>query len=87
MDLLEEVTEKVHDGYFVDLFVRVSNTSAITMYKKVSRNLHIQYVCLRSDASVWSVREDASLDCYLANMSTQSVLYTIRTSSPGTVWS
>lgn len=35
MDLLEEVTEKVHDGYFVDLFVRVSNTSAITMYKKV----------------------------------------------------
>ncbi len=36
MDLLEEVTEKVHDGYFVDLFVRVSNTSAITMYKKVS---------------------------------------------------
>lgn len=35
MELLEEVTEKVHNGYFVDLFVRVSNTSAIAMYTKV----------------------------------------------------
>jgi hypothetical protein len=34
MDLLEEVTVKVHDGYFVDLFVRASNTSAISMYNK-----------------------------------------------------
>jgi hypothetical protein len=25
MALLEEITEKVHDAYFVDLFVRVSN--------------------------------------------------------------
>jgi N-terminal acetyltransferase B complex catalytic subunit len=25
MWILEEVTEKVHDAYFVDLFVRVSN--------------------------------------------------------------
>lgn len=25
MNLLEEITEKVHDAYFVDLFVRVSN--------------------------------------------------------------
>ena len=36
MDMLEEITEKVHAGYFVDLFVRVSNTAAIQMYKKVS---------------------------------------------------
>lgn len=34
MDLLEEVTIKVHDGYFVDLFVRASNASAISMYNK-----------------------------------------------------
>jgi ribosomal protein S18 acetylase RimI-like enzyme len=32
MNLLEDVTEKVHDAYFVDLFVRASNTVAIGMY-------------------------------------------------------
>lgn len=35
IDILEEVTENPHEAYFVDLFVRVSNTAAITMYKKV----------------------------------------------------
>lgn len=35
MDMLEDVTEKVHDGFFVDLFVRVSNKAAIQMYNKV----------------------------------------------------
>ena len=35
MDILEEVTESVHRGYFVDLFVRVSNAAAIAMYHKV----------------------------------------------------
>jgi hypothetical protein len=35
MELLEAVTHKVHDGYFVDLFVRQSNENAITMYNKV----------------------------------------------------
>merc|ERR1712127_151246 len=34
MDLLEEVTDKMHRGFFVDLFVRVSNAVAIGMYKK-----------------------------------------------------
>ena len=33
---LEETTEKIHDAFFVDLFVRVSNAAAIQMYKKVS---------------------------------------------------
>ncbi len=37
MDDLEHITEKVHKAYFVDLFVRVSNASAIRMYNKVSR--------------------------------------------------
>jgi N-terminal acetyltransferase B complex catalytic subunit len=27
---LEETSEKVHDGYFVDLFVRVSNVVAVS---------------------------------------------------------
>jgi ribosomal protein S18 acetylase RimI-like enzyme len=35
MDLLESVTHKLHDGYFVDLFVRQSNSNAIGMYTKV----------------------------------------------------
>jgi len=36
MDILEEVTETVHRGFFVDLFVRVSNAAAIAMYHKVA---------------------------------------------------
>lgn len=35
MGCLEDITEKVHDGYFVDLFVRASNAVAINMYTKV----------------------------------------------------
>jgi len=34
MNFLEEVSEKIYDGYFVDLFVRVSNKVAIDMYTK-----------------------------------------------------
>ena len=33
MDFLEDVTIKMHDGFFVDLFVRPSNPVAINMYK------------------------------------------------------
>lgn len=39
MDDLEDITEKVHKAYFVDLFVRVSNASAIRMYNKVRQHL------------------------------------------------
>jgi GNAT superfamily N-acetyltransferase len=34
MNELEEISEKKHNGYFVDLFVRKSNTLAINMYTK-----------------------------------------------------
>eukprot|EP00854_Cymbomonas_tetramitiformis_P001164 gene1164-1735_t len=41
MDGLEEITDQKHKGYFVDLFVRISNSVAIGMYKKVSgRPMH-----------------------------------------------
>ncbi|KAG1666486.1 hypothetical protein FOA52_004868 [Chlamydomonas sp. UWO 241] len=33
-NMLEDVTENVHNGYFVDLFVRKSNSVAIGMYEK-----------------------------------------------------
>lgn len=36
MNDLEDITEKIHKAYFVDLFVRVSNATAIQMYNKVS---------------------------------------------------
>mmetsp|Transcript_28964 Transcript_28964/g.21556 ORF Transcript_28964/g.21556 Transcript_28964/m.21556 type:complete len:185 (+) Transcript_28964:1-555(+) len=35
MDYLEEVTDKRHNGFFVDLFVRPSNVVAINMYKNL----------------------------------------------------
>ncbi|KAI9143895.1 acyl-CoA N-acyltransferase [Paraphysoderma sedebokerense] len=34
MQILEDVSEKIYNGYFVDLFVRVSNTVAIKMYEQ-----------------------------------------------------
>ncbi|KAJ1981902.1 N(alpha)-acetyltransferase 20, NatB catalytic subunit [Dimargaris verticillata] len=35
MDFLEETSDKVYNGYFVDLFVRKSNQVAIVMYEKL----------------------------------------------------
>lgn len=35
MGILEDLTEKMHNGYYVDLFVRKSNGAAINMYKRV----------------------------------------------------
>ena len=46
IDILEDVTENPHEGYFVDLFVRVSNAAAITMYKKV-RTSYLQVLLVR----------------------------------------
>lgn len=42
IDILEDVTEAVHNAYFVDLFVRVSNAAAITMYNKVCQTSFFQ---------------------------------------------
>ena len=41
---LEEISEQIHDGYFVDLFVRTSNTVAINMYKKFGYSRYRQVV-------------------------------------------
>lgn len=53
MVLLEDITEKVHDGYFVDLFVRASNSLAIGMYKKFG------YVLYRRVLGYYAGEEDA----------------------------
>jgi N-terminal acetyltransferase B complex catalytic subunit len=53
MGELEEVTERAHDGYFVDLFVRESNALAIGMYEKFG------YTVYRRVLNYYSGEEDA----------------------------
>eukprot|EP01105_Mastigella_eilhardi_P007208 TRINITY_DN1871_c0_g1_i2.p1 TRINITY_DN1871_c0_g1~~TRINITY_DN1871_c0_g1_i2.p1 ORF type:complete len:181 (+),score=56.37 TRINITY_DN1871_c0_g1_i2:23-544(+) len=53
MGILEAVSENTHDGYFVDLFVRQSNNSAISMYKKLGYSIYrtvLQYYSGDEDA-------------------------------------
>ncbi|XP_073392762.1 N-terminal acetyltransferase B complex catalytic subunit NAA20 isoform X4 [Physcomitrium patens] len=40
MQILEDITEKSYNGYFVDLFVRASNIPAITMYQKLGYSVY-----------------------------------------------
>ncbi|KAJ3153772.1 N(alpha)-acetyltransferase 20, NatB catalytic subunit [Geranomyces michiganensis] len=40
MEILETVSEKIYNGYFVDLFVRVSNKVAIGMYEKFGYSVY-----------------------------------------------
>lgn len=44
MDELERVTDKVYRGYFVDLFVRVSNEIAINMYERLGYSVYRRVV-------------------------------------------
>ena len=40
MHNLEEISEKVHNAYFIDLFVRESNLLAIKMYKRLGYTVY-----------------------------------------------
>eukprot|EP00252_Welwitschia_mirabilis_P000942 TRINITY_DN1092_c0_g1_i2.p1 TRINITY_DN1092_c0_g1~~TRINITY_DN1092_c0_g1_i2.p1 ORF type:complete len:152 (-),score=36.17 TRINITY_DN1092_c0_g1_i2:281-736(-) len=53
MELLEETSAKTDNAYFVDLFVRASNTPAIKMYEKLG------YVIYRRVLHYYSGDEDA----------------------------
>eukprot|EP01098_Paradermamoeba_levis_P004721 TRINITY_DN2009_c0_g1_i1.p1 TRINITY_DN2009_c0_g1~~TRINITY_DN2009_c0_g1_i1.p1 ORF type:complete len:173 (+),score=28.03 TRINITY_DN2009_c0_g1_i1:99-617(+) len=53
MRQLEYISETIYDGYFVDLFVRVSNRVAIGMYKKFG------YSVYRRVIGYYSGEEDA----------------------------
>eukprot|EP00008_Paramoeba_atlantica_P007797 CAMPEP_0201489668 /NCGR_PEP_ID=MMETSP0151_2-20130828/23268_1 /ASSEMBLY_ACC=CAM_ASM_000257 /TAXON_ID=200890 /ORGANISM="Paramoeba atlantica, Strain 621/1 / CCAP 1560/9" /LENGTH=171 /DNA_ID=CAMNT_0047875343 /DNA_START=57 /DNA_END=572 /DNA_ORIENTATION=+ len=53
MFLLESVSENIHNGFFVDLFVRVSNDVAINMYKNFG------YSVYRRVLGYYSGEEDA----------------------------
>ncbi|KAF3650523.1 N-alpha-acetyltransferase 20 [Capsicum annuum] len=52
MNLLEDVSDKIDKAYFVDLFVRASNTPAIKMYEKLG------YVIYRRVLRYYSGEED-----------------------------
>ena len=45
MDCLEDITTRMHDGYYVDLFVRASNKTAIQMYTKVHNGVQCKHCC------------------------------------------
>ena len=53
MNYLERVSRDLYDGFFVDLFVRVSNTLAINMYNKFG------YSVYRRVLGYYSGEEDA----------------------------
>lgn len=57
MSLLEEVSERSYNAYFVDLFVRVSNALAISMYKRFG------YSVYRRVLGYYSGEEDAFGTC------------------------
>jgi len=44
MDQLEEISDKIYNGYFVDLFVRKSNELAIKMYKNFGYSVYRQVI-------------------------------------------
>ncbi|KAF4316227.1 hypothetical protein JM18_007020 [Phytophthora kernoviae] len=50
MDYLENVSEELYDGYFVDLFVRVSNSLAIGMYEKFGYSVYRRVLGYYSNA-------------------------------------
>eukprot|EP00271_Cylindrocystis_brebissonii_P015914 TRINITY_DN38994_c0_g1_i1.p1 TRINITY_DN38994_c0_g1~~TRINITY_DN38994_c0_g1_i1.p1 ORF type:complete len:175 (+),score=33.91 TRINITY_DN38994_c0_g1_i1:328-852(+) len=53
MDILEEISDKTYNAYFVDLFVRVSNLAAVKMYEKFG------YTVYRRVLRYYSGEEDA----------------------------
>ena len=53
MHELETISQEVHDGFFVDLFVRASNGNAITMYENLG------YVSYRRVLDYYMGEEDA----------------------------
>jgi N-terminal acetyltransferase B complex catalytic subunit len=53
MDYLEDVSDENHQAHFVDLYVRISNSVAINMYKKLG------YIIYRQIIGYYSGTEDA----------------------------
>lgn len=58
MDELERVTNSVYGGYFVDLYVRVSNEIAVRMYEGMGYTVYRRVVEYYS-AGLGEIEEDA----------------------------
>lgn len=60
---LEEISENVHDGYFVDLFVRKSNALAIDMYTKMGYSIYRRVIGYYSgEEDAYDMRKACSRD-------------------------
>ena len=59
MDELERVTDTLYKGYFVDLYVRVSNEIAIGMYERLGYSVYRRVVDYYSGSSPGEPDEDA----------------------------
>ncbi|CAO3630475.1 unnamed protein product [Cunninghamella blakesleeana] len=66
MNLLEQVSEKTYNGWFVDLYVRVSNAVAVGMYRKfgysVYRRVRNYYGGSSSSEDAYDMRKPLSRD-------------------------
>jgi N-terminal acetyltransferase B complex catalytic subunit len=52
MNMLEYVSEKVYNGYFVDLYVRCNNDVAIGMYERMGYSVYRRVVQYYETSSV-----------------------------------
>ncbi|KXN71583.1 N-acetyltransferase [Conidiobolus coronatus NRRL 28638] len=67
MDQLEVISDKIYKGYFVDLFVRKSNTVAIKMYEQFGYSIYrkvIGYYSGISEEDAYDMRKALSRDVH-----------------------
>ncbi|KAI9314693.1 acyl-CoA N-acyltransferase [Zopfochytrium polystomum] len=67
MNMLEEVSEKIYNAYFVDLFVRVSNNVAISMYTKFGYSVYrrvLQYYSGNETEDAFDMRKALPRDVH-----------------------
>jgi len=57
MDNLETITSNIHHGYFVDLFVRVSNKVAIGMYERMGYVIYRRILDYYGDEDGYDMRK------------------------------
>ena len=62
MRTLEDVTEKIHDAYFVDLFVRPSNKVAVDFYKRLGYIVFRSVTKYYSDEDAYDMRKAMAKD-------------------------
>ena len=55
MDLLEDISDRQHNSYFVDLFVRKSNKVAVDMYRNLG------YIVYRQIMGYYSGKKDGEV--------------------------